>query len=78
MLADYFATLEDWKMLPAYKLEPRIDSLVGFSLTKISERLTGFPYRTVIPEFPIRLGTIDSSLEGTDLGQLSDKVDFYL
>jgi len=32
---EYFKMMEDWKRLPAYKAEPRIDSLVGFYLPEI-------------------------------------------
>ena len=35
IINDYFKTLEGWKRLPAYKLETRIDSIVGFALPKI-------------------------------------------
>jgi len=38
MIDEYFATLEDWKRLPAYKLETRVDSLVGFALPTVIER----------------------------------------
>ena len=28
----YFSMLEDWKRFPAYKMEPRIDSIVAYYL----------------------------------------------
>lgn len=77
---DYFDMLEDWKLLPAYKLEPRIDSLVGFALqnVKVSDDLLGVQKRVLIPELPIRKGTVKKEYEGTRSQNRSYKVDFYM
>jgi len=74
----YFEMMKDWKQLPAYKAEPRIDSLVGHYLPDIlsqfcNERMVG-----IVPEFPIRLASIDKKHEGTNYANRSYKVDFYL
>ena len=78
MIDDYFATLEDWKQLPAYKLETKIDSLVGFALSSVMEHIYGIATQALIPELPIRLGTIHLEYEDTELANRSDKVDFYI
>ena len=54
----YFDMLIDWKQLPAYKLEPRIDSLVGYYLPDILNEFLGEKIVGGIPELPLRLGTI--------------------
>ena len=78
MVNEYFEMLEDWKLLPAYKLEPRIDSLVGFALQTASADLLDVQCKILIPELPIRLGTVHPQHEGTTLENRSYKVDFYI
>lgn len=46
---EYFTLLSDWKRLPAYRAEPRIDSLIGFYLSEI---------------LPIRKATLDPTVAG--------------
>jgi hypothetical protein len=75
---DYFTMMEDWKRLPAYRAEPRIDSLIGFYLPDMAadfcdEKMTG-----IIPELPIRLGTVKPHLNSESYADKSYKVDFYL
>jgi hypothetical protein len=74
----YFEMMRDWKRLPAYKAEPRIDSVVGYYLPEIltdycHDRITG-----IIPELPLRLAAIKPQHEGTTYADKSYKVDFYL
>lgn len=76
--AQYFEMMRDWKQLPAYKAEPRIDSLIGYYLPAIvaedcHEEIVG-----IIPELPIRLATVKPQHEGTSYADKSYKVDFYL
>jgi len=78
MIEEYFSTLEDWKLLPAYKLETRIDSMVGFAIPRIFERLYNKKVEVLIPEFPIRLGSVRTELEQKSYANRSYKVDFYL
>lgn len=73
----YFDTLIDWKQLPAYKAETRIDSLVGFYLKDILTDFLDDPITGIIPELPIRLGTIKPELETTLHAERSYKVDFF-
>jgi len=35
---NYFEMMKDWKKLPAYRAEPRIDSLVGYYLPRKGSR----------------------------------------
>ena len=74
--AAYFARLSDWKKLPAYKAEPRIDSLVGYYLPEILSAYLGREIIGIIPELPIRLGTVKPKHEGTSYADRSYKVDF--
>ena len=78
MIIEYFELLEDWKQLPSYKLETRIDSFVGFVLPRILDDVFGIKTRIVIPELPIRLGTIYPEHEHKIFANRSYKVDFYV
>ena len=78
MIGEYFDMLEDWKRLPAYKLEVRIDSLVGFALPKVLELRFGLRTKKIIPELPIRLGTVHPKHDGKPFADRSYKVDFYV
>lgn len=72
----YFATLKDWKRLPAYKAEPRIDSLIGHFLPRLLSDLLGIQAVALIPELPLRKGTLRAELDGTVHAERSWKVDF--
>jgi len=69
--------LEEWKKLPAYKLETRIDSFVGFALPGVLEELLYVKAQLIIPELPLRVGTIYPEREDTASANRSYKVDFY-
>lgn len=75
---EYFEMLKDWKLLPAYKAEPRIDCLIGHYLPQILSELKGIKVNGIIPELPIRLGTIKPAHEGTNYADRSYKVDFFV
>jgi len=66
--AKYFEMLIDWKQLPAYRLEPRIDSFIGYYLREIVSCFTGKEIIGVIPEFPIK----------KEQNNQSNRVDFLL
>jgi hypothetical protein len=70
----YFEMMRDWKKLPAYRAEPRIDSIVGFYLPEIATEYLNDQIVGIIPELPLRLATLDSEIKGDK----SYKVDFYL
>lgn len=70
----YFETMKDWKRLPAYKAEPRLDSLVATYLPQIlgkylGERLTG-----IVPELPLHIATLCPEIPSNQ----SWKVDFLV
>lgn len=73
---EYFEMLKDWKKLPAYKAEPRIDCLIGHYLPMILSDYFGVKIIGIIPELPIRLGTIKPTHEGSTYADRSYKVDF--
>ena len=74
----YFELLKDWKKLPAYKVEPRIDSLIAYFLPGILSDFLNVKIIGVIPELPIRLGTVKPSHEGSTYADRSYKVDFLV
>lgn len=74
----YFTMMSDWKKLPAYKAEPRIDSLIGYYLQDFMADYLKTNIIGIIPELPIRLATVKPLYEGTNYADRSYKVDFYL
>jgi hypothetical protein len=73
---EYFAMMEDWKQLPAYRAEPRIDSFIGFYLPDMLADFCGEKMTGIIPELPIRLGTVKPHLNEESYADKSYKVDF--
>ena len=63
LLSSAFKTLDEWRHLPAYQLERRVDVFFGLLLPKIVERKFGWPRDnlTVIPEFPLHKGLVFGS-----------------
>lgn len=74
----YFATLQDWKLLPAYKAEPRVDSIVGFALPEILQHELNVEVACVVPELPLRIGSVHPEHEGKSFANKSYKVDFFV
>jgi hypothetical protein len=70
--------MQDWKKLPAYKTEPRIDSLIGFYLPDMASDFLGDKITGIIPELPIRLGTVKPQHGNAPFADKSYKVDFFL
>lgn len=60
---DIFDNLDKWRNLPAYQLERRADIFFSIYLPEILFRKFGEKIDGVIPEFPIRVGTIHQSIE---------------
>ena len=59
---DVFDRMDDWRHLPGYQLERRADLFFSLYLQEALEAKLGFPIRhELIPEFPIRCGTINTS-----------------
>ncbi len=74
----YFEMMVDWKKLPAYRAEPRIDSFIGYYLPEIAADFLQDKIIGIIPELPIRLGTVRPELQNKAYADRSYKVDFYL
>ena len=57
--------LDEWRHLPAYQLERRVDIFFGMFLPKVIENRFDVCVKEVIPEFPLHKGLFDdkSSLE---------------
>ncbi len=53
-----FDNLDLWRNLPAYHLERRADIFFSIYLPEILSKKIGVEIESVIPEFPIRVGTI--------------------
>jgi hypothetical protein len=73
----FFHRLDRWRHLPAYRLEPRVDAFFSFYLPEIVKVYKGKELlESIIPELPLRLGTIYTETDGTS--NQSVKVDFVL
>jgi len=54
-----FGRMDTWRHLPNYQLERRADLFFSLYLPEVLEAKLGFPVvNTIVPEFPIRIGTI--------------------
>lgn len=70
---ELFDKLDNWRHLPSYQLERRADIFFSLYLPELLSRKFGLEVEDVIPEFPIRVGTIDSNI---DINK-SFKVDYF-
>ena len=68
----YFEILVDWKKMPAYRLEPRVDSIIGYYLDELISYYKKNKIIGIIPEFPIRGKTIFKTFSS----EKSFRVDF--
>jgi len=57
-IQNIFDNLDLWRNLPAYQLERRADIFFSIYLPEILSRKVGLDIEGVIPEFPIRVGSI--------------------
>ena len=83
-LRDVFDVLDRWRHLPSYRLEPQVAPFIALYLRHVLERRLNVDlHPVVIPEFPLRLGTLlrhgglkseDRSKEASD--NQSVKVDY--
>ncbi|MBW2523404.1 MAG: hypothetical protein JRI23_04490 [Deltaproteobacteria bacterium] len=59
-LAKLFQNLDAWRHFPAYRLEPRADPFFSLYIPKaVAERVGVALHDVVIPELPLRRGTLD-------------------
>lgn len=70
-MSEVFRTLDNWRHLPAYQLERRVDIFFGLFLPGVIERKFCVSDAEVIPEFPLHKGAI-----GKSKNNRSVKVDF--
>jgi hypothetical protein len=66
------------KKLPAYEAETRIDSIAGFALPEILFHERQLKVTLVIPELPLRIGTVQPKKENSKYANRSYKVDFFV
>ena len=72
-----FDKLDEWRRLPSYQLERRADIYFAMFLTTVLEKSLGTEFEClVIPEFPLRLGTLWPDMEKTNNRNRSVKVDY--
>ena len=58
-----FDRMDTWRHLPNYQLERRADLFFSLYLPEVLEKRLGFPVASqIIPEFPVRIGTIYSDI----------------
>jgi hypothetical protein len=74
-LNQLFSNLDTWRHFPAYQLERRADIFFSVYLLEYLKSERGYDVQSIIPEFPIRVGTIDPKNE--DLNR-SFKVDYLV
>src|SRR5271157_6345504 len=60
---DIFDNMDAWRHLPAYQLERRADIFFSIYLPDILAHKLGVNITGIIPEFPIRIGTIQSKVD---------------
>src|ERR1051326_388533 len=58
LINQLFANLDMWRHFPAYQLERRADVFFSIYLPGFLQAEKGYDVQAIIPEFPIRVGTI--------------------
>lgn len=72
-IAQLFDQMDVWRHLPNYQLERRADLFFSLYLPEVLEAKLGLAFRPdLIPEFPVRIGTIYPKIETN----LSFKIDY--
>ena len=72
---DIFDNLDRWRHFPAYQLERRADIFCSIYLPGFIEQQLGGSVRSIIPEFPIHIGTIRPE---NNSGHRSYKIDYLI
>jgi len=71
-----FDTLDDWRCLPAYQLERRVDVFFALHLKEILKRkLNDATIDIIIPEFPLRKGDLNNFMDNDNK---SYKIDYLV
>jgi len=58
LINELFANLDSWRHLPSYQLERRADIFFSIYLPDFIQSKFGATVQTLIPEFPVRVGTV--------------------
>src|SRR3954464_12722485 len=53
-LVEYFQLLADYRVLPKYQLERRLDAVIALLLPEVLRELKGWDVESVTPEFPLK------------------------
>lgn len=61
MINKLFSLLDEWRLLPAYQLERRVDIFFALYLPEIIQRRFKTDIDRIIPEFPIYKGQIENN-----------------
>ena len=74
MINDLFTRMDNWRHLPSYQLERRSDLFFSLYLPEVLTEKLFTVRKELIPEFPIRIGTInENKLESNQ----STKIDYF-
>jgi hypothetical protein len=72
LINQLFANLDTWRHFPAYQLERRADIFFSIYLSEYLEVEHGYDVQSIIPEFPLRVGTLHSGLEHVNKSYKAD------
>lgn len=75
MVNRLFGLMDSWRHLPAYRLEPRADIFFALYLPALVTEKLGLDVRAVLPEFPLRKGTLNQQIRDCEANR-SFKVDY--
>lgn len=75
IINNLFDLLDDWRNLPSYQLERRVDIFFALHLKTIFWKILGTNVDLIIPEFPVRVGEISEKLPGLNK---SFKIDYLV
>lgn len=70
---ELFSRMDEWRHLPAYQLERRADIFFSIYLGHLLRKKVGLEIDGVIPEFPVRVGTVHP----TENTNRSFKIDYF-
>lgn len=73
-IARLFDNLDRWRHLPSYQLERRADAFFALYLPEVIQARFGAEVEALIPEFPVRIGTIQPESESNQ----SFRIDYFV
>jgi len=56
-----FGLMDEWRLLPSYQLERRADIFFALYLEQILQHKYGYAIDLVVPEFPVRVGSVSET-----------------